>query len=649
MTTAERKQAGGAGLPRWILVILATMFLATAGFYAYCCVFSQFNFPDDQGFLMVTVRGYLEGHPLYDSVGVIYGPVYYLWEWIFHRMTSLPVTHDVTYGLCVFHWLAAASILGLAGGRMTRSAPMGFFVFMQATVHLASMARLPGHPQEVIAVLLALAVLVAGGRFRRGWTLGLLGGLGAALFLTKINVGAFYVMALFWVVFCHTSFFQSRRRWFWGVLIAGSLLPFLLLRPRLGEPWVRDLGLETWFSMLAAGAIAFRFVGRPKMGFADWSGAALGFCATSGITLAILLVSGSSLSAIFDALVTFSSRLADESPSLPLLVSGSVWVAAAGLLCAAAAFTLKDRLGSLSLRIAVWKGLYGLLGGLFFAMAPQMKLGYLMPWSWLVLVGVPRDEHSVRAGAFARVFLCFTVCWQALQTYPLAGDEHAGVATIPAIMIFTLCLHDALRVFAAETRAGRRLSSLPHRTGVLLNALVLVGSLCVFADAWCPPGRCWRWFSSGTALDLPGAHRLRLPRERAEAYRAMTHYLERECDTFFTVPGLTSLYFWTGKPLPEYCRVPGFGFLDDDRQQAAVLTALKQARRPLIVINEESLASVAGKGVIKKRPLSSVIKDGPLRRYIAEEFQEAKRFRWVLILAPKDTVDQAQPIKGVVH
>ena len=55
---------------------------------------------------------------------------------------------------CVPASLAAAGILALAGGLMTRSAVLGVFIFMQATVHLQRLAREPGHPQELVVISL---------------------------------------------------------------------------------------------------------------------------------------------------------------------------------------------------------------------------------------------------------------------------------------------------------------------------------------------------------------------------------------------------------------------------------------------------------------------------------------------------------------
>ena len=172
-----------SAIQAWLSVLAAPLFLAVAGVYAFSFAFSQFPFYDDEGFLMITVRGYLDGHPLYDGIFTGYGPLYYLYKWIVHASAALPLTHDVTRILCVIHWLAAAAILAVAGGLMTRSAALAFFIFMQATVHLNGLAREPGHPQEVVILLLAFSALVAARDWKRPWMLPLLGVIGGGVCL----------------------------------------------------------------------------------------------------------------------------------------------------------------------------------------------------------------------------------------------------------------------------------------------------------------------------------------------------------------------------------------------------------------------------------------------------------------------------------
>ena len=188
---------------RWLSGIVTVPFLAGAGLYMFYIIFSQKS-GDDEGYLMISVRGFLEGHPLYDSVFTQYGPVYYLYEWLLRSLTALPMTHDATRMLCIFHWLLAAAALAVAGGLICRSVLAGIFVFMQAVVHLTMIGNEPGHPQELVAVLLAFSLLAATALSPRMRTLKILAVMAGALFFIKVNVGAFFFLALLLVIRCRS-------------------------------------------------------------------------------------------------------------------------------------------------------------------------------------------------------------------------------------------------------------------------------------------------------------------------------------------------------------------------------------------------------------------------------------------------------------
>src|SRR5687767_6048463 len=95
--------------------VLGAMVLVICGLgvmYAFYTVFAS-PLSLDEGYLMITVQSFLQGEPLYDSVFTQYGPVYYIYEWVIHRAFAMPLTHDATRFLCMFHWLASAALLGL--------------------------------------------------------------------------------------------------------------------------------------------------------------------------------------------------------------------------------------------------------------------------------------------------------------------------------------------------------------------------------------------------------------------------------------------------------------------------------------------------------------------------------------------------------
>ena len=179
------------GSSRVITGITAFCLFAVAVAYAYFFIFSR-SMSLDEGYLMITVQGFTSGHALYDSVFTQYGPLYYFYEWLLRAVLSVPLTHDATRFLCIMHWLLAAIVLGLAAWRITRSRFAALFVGAQGFIHLSALANEPGHPQELVVILLALGIFVAAGLSRRRWTIESLSVLAALLAFTKINVGVFF-------------------------------------------------------------------------------------------------------------------------------------------------------------------------------------------------------------------------------------------------------------------------------------------------------------------------------------------------------------------------------------------------------------------------------------------------------------------------
>ena len=614
------------GLSAWILVPMALIFIAIAGVYAFSITFSQFASYDDQGTMMVCIRGYLEGHPLYDSVRLMYGPFYFIYEAMLHTLTSLPVTHDVTGIICIIHWLGAAGVLALAGGLMTRSAVMGVFIFMQATIHLQHVAREPGHPQELVILALALAVLVVATGSQRRWTLALLGTIGAALVFTKINVGAFFGVALLMALSSYAPFLQARPGLFWGLLLMCGSLPFLLIREHLGEAWVRDCGSVVSAGVMAAGAFTYTLAGERRLGFCAWLQTGIPFGVVSVLLMLAVLANGTSLSGMVDSTVRVAASLPGNT-HFSLIIPNGAWSAATALLTAVVALRFRASWQRFNLAIAALKGCYGLLGSALFLGETRIQLGYLLPWFWLVLIQVPKNSRGQPADLFPRAVLCLLAAWQGLQAYPVPYTQ-VSVATFLAVLAYSICLHDALAALAAAPRVNDCLRLLTPRTALRLHGLVLGGLLLLFVVQ-----SLWRWadYASVPPLRLRGANYLRLPAPQAEAYLTLVRYLERECDTFIATPLLNSLYLWTNKRPPTWFNVNGSGIPSGFGQQAQVVAALQNAKHPLILVRESQVPYLLG---------AQSDAHGPLIHYMREDCLEIKRIGRFRILAPKGLPDR---------
>ena len=403
------------------------------------------------------------------------------------------------------------------------------------------------------------------------------------------------------------------------------------MRQDLGRDWARIYAVHAGVAIVAAGAVVYGLAEGRRLGLAEWCQIGLGYLGLSAIVVAVLLLTGTSLAAMVENLVVSPSRIAG-SFCVPLQVSCGYWSAAASLLSAIVVVVCQRRLARRSLAIAVAKGLYGMLGTLVLVLDPCCQMCQLLPWLWLVMLPSGRDQASKTLGTFPRAILCLLAAWQGLQAYPVAGTQIA-VGTFLFIPAYSLCLHDAISTFTLEPWSVRLLLRFSPRTGLLLRGLAFAALFCLFAAQWCPPLPQWRYYASLSPLDLPGAHYLRLPEDKANAYRVLTCYVEHECDTFITCPGLNSLYFWTRKAPPTYFNISGETVLPNHRQQTLIVAALRRAKRPLIVLNDGKVISNARKARFPESIGS--MGNGPLAVFVDGTFGEIKRLGSFHILAPK--------------
>lgn len=608
-------------------ITVALLFLAVGGLYAFSICFSQFSFYDDEGFVMISVRGFLEGHSLYDEVYTAYGPFYYFCQWLFHSFTTLPVSHDVTRSLCVFNWLATSVILGSTGALLTRSAWVGFLVFIQAMAHLTPVAREPGHPQELVALLLACSAFLLALDLKPNWKFFGLGAICAALTFTKVNVGAFFAVALVLTLALTTPAIRLRPFLLWTLLALLSLLPFLLLRLHLDRDWARQFAWLVCASTFCLGMASVHSDQRRGLGLSEWLQAGAAFACASVLLLGFVLAFGSSVPAVVDCLVVSPSKIAGQFWGA-LYVPNAYWSAVASLF--AAFLWLRKPTGGIAFSAAFTtaKFVFGILGAFLLFDSSREQLGYLMPWLWLALIQVPSKEGTAR-DCFPRMIICFVAAWETLQAYPVAGTQ-AAIGTLLLVLPYSLCLHDAIVTVSLQPWAKHQLGTFLKRTAVV-QTLLLLFLLDIFAFRWCWPNWLCERYRLLEPLGMPGAQHLRIPGAQAEEYRTLTQYLKKECDSFITYPGVNSLYFWSGKEPPSYFNVAEIILLSD-RQQFEVMKAFSLLRRPLVVINE--------------RAVPRNVSEGPLLKFMREQCVEIGQIGTFRILSPNK---EHKPVSPSLH
>lgn len=576
------KEAKAAKLKFFVLSAASLVVVTIALTYAYCTAFSYFSVYDDEGWGLIGVRGFLEGHRLYSDIFSFYGPFYYCYQWVLHSVLAVPLTHDATTALCVVHWLIGSAILAATGYRLSRSLLIACLIFMQMSLHLTPLAREPGHPQELAVLLLSAAALIAAGDRRPRRRLWILVAIGVALIFTKINIGVFYGCALLLTLASGSSFLKSAPKSYFPMLGLSASLPFLLMRPNLHEAWALAFAGQCCVTILTAGTVAWFFGEKDATVRSELLPAAIPLVGLSAALILLVLLTGTTFLSMVNALVIQPARLG-SSFSIPLKVPGNVFSAGLAAFSAVAIIRFRAKMPRLKFGIACAKAAFGVIGVFLMVTDYNRELGYLLPWSWLLLMP---NESPLETASFGRVFICLTAIWQGLQAYPVAGTQ-VVIGTLFLPLTYGLCLHDGIKSLSREAPFSRLQLQTKQVPRISVGIAAFAGLLCLFAGLWCNPLAAWRYYNSVPPLGLNGTRHLHLPVAQGESYRALTQYLQTKSDSFYTLPGFESLYFWTGIAPATYLNIPERLLLNDE-QQRRVIASLQKAKHPTIIINESA-------------------------------------------------------------
>jgi hypothetical protein len=272
----------------------------------------------------------------------------------------------------------------------------------------------------------------------------------------------------------------------------------------------------------------------PIFSLADCAIAVTSFAVTAAAVLGVLLIQGVAPFTILTSLVLQHVQLSVKQGNWYMSMGlDRAWVAWALLSPALALFLVRRRERQLPpLAVAA----FSILAFVVAALGTNRVVGMVTPFCWIV---------AYRPGvSYARTLLAALATLQTLYAYPLAGSQ-APFITILLLVVAGVCLSDAL----AELPTSLRQGTLARTTGV---AVVLLALLTYPAQAW----RARQAYLSLTPLNLPGASRVRATSEEVAAFQWLVRQLKQHCDTFVGYPGIPSLYFWTGKPMPGPLRTP---------------------------------------------------------------------------------------------
>ena len=594
-------------------ITLVISVLTMGFFFAKHTLGTVFRAYDDEGYMLISLAHYLSRGHLYTETFSQYGPFYFYAQDACFRLLGLPVTHDAGRFVTLLYWMAAGFLGAWCVHKISNSLLLAAAAGLACIRVGTALANEPGHPQQVVLVLLLLAAClsVSADSTQNRTRLFFLGAVGAALFFTKINVGVFYIAALAHTVLCLLRPNRLRAICLGLMVTYAVLIPVFLMRASLHVAAVFCL-----IAVLSGGA-TFAFaslltvedpmpLGRtlyPIAGFVSVAMAIVIATRSQGMSLHTLL-EGVLLQPLRQPSV-FSINL---EIGLRYLFISLLFV-----ICVSAIWLFRDRLTTLIKWIGFLRCAAG-LGVLFLlllapdpfspdrlAVASYLRLPLLALCSAVVPMSVvPWNAKSWRiSDLLPRIFIADLAVTQLLQAYPVAGSQ-VSIAAAPIVLWAFVSIADGIN----ELPSVRKWVTRPALTTAFSILIILALSAGMFRTAFefntymYPPSK------------LRGSASLHLPREDERMYFFLSSSIAKNCSILFSMPGMNSFNFWTGVPAPNGSNHNGWMRAFSPERQQQILNILQSDPRSCVVYN---------KTLVQFWGPSDKELDLPLARYITDD------------------------------
>ncbi len=619
---------------RWIDFSFVCLLVIAAGFAGYQQIFSVFAPYDDEGYVMISLVGYLQGEPLYDRTFTQYGPAFYAIHGVFHELSQLPVTHDIVRTKTLAVWLITACLGGFTVFRMTDRRVFGLIGFIMTFLALEKLVLEPGHPQDLCVMLTTLSLLLCTFAVRadnsvRCWVFCALGATTAIVSMLKINTGVYLFLGSTLAILVCAAPHHVLRMMKAALLFVTIALPIVISHRYFHDPhgWILPVVVIGALAAIWQHSRRTEIIGRIDVVPIGIYLTAVVATATS--ILAIPLLQGTSAGGLLRGVLTQHVGFTQtfffpvfETWELPIVFGIASAACAVGTrLHMPAARALRILVPVLLLYACVkywsettWTFENGLgdrgLANLIICFAPALM--------WLLVYRNSGDRQS-KANLhdfFPRLALAMVAVIQPLIATPIPGTQKA-VASVPLILGLLVCFQDLLAHETFSPGWGAR-----SRRWVVGGVALLLCFVLVFRDAY-----LWHHRQALTPLDLPGTRALHLPASQVSGYHDIVNELRDRCDTFiFYKDGHNSLYFWSQIAPPTSLNYT-YNMLTA-QQRAAVIASLSEHDRVSVVQH-----------IYPGWPFE---RDDPIICHILANYQPAELRGSYLVWEPKQPAD----IKG---
>jgi hypothetical protein len=553
---------------------------------------------DDEGIMLLTFRSFAERGGLYDKTYTNYGPFPPTLWWSLLKPFGFDFQNLAAGRLIALVLLTASTALTFLALRRHVStvwATSGAFAVAKT---LQANFREPFHPGALIGFLLCVAVwthFTIERETRRAFILGLVGG---ALCLTKINVGVLFMVAWLLAELLQRKWVaRSTQRL---ITLGACALPLVIVAGTTDVPTILlALSVAVTILLVALQADVSQFVSEPNPVVARGYGlrwGAAGFSLISAFSSSVVLMRGGSVRGLIDGILLRAVKqrsIFSIAPKFgqPLLLLFLITIAATFLhffwSCSKSEVIESiDRRKRLAIAIAQ------IVCGVIFLILPEARVAILPALSLLLT-----NKSNLRSWLFP----VLVAGLQVMHGYPVAGSQLAwGTLLLPTC--------GALLVAAG----GRGLRETVEPCKQLLPLSQFALGAAVFATLVIGPvakaPQLWSGYRSATELDNERASFVRLPAFQARTLRQVRDALEQNCSAFYSLPGMGTFHTIADLPLVTGYNGTIWPLLFDLHDQEIVLGQLQRTDRLCILRSERTLSF----WTLKPLP------DSPLVRYVNE-------------------------------
>ncbi len=596
--------------PGLVAFLALALGLALAGALLLLTSFKPY---DDEGYVLLSLVNFADGHALYREIYTQYGPFFYGWTDALHRLLRFDFNHVAARGLTLFYWLGAALCSAWIVHHVTRSIRWTLLALAATFAHLWQMTAEPGHPGGLIAFLVALAAWAGAeciARDRPRTLAVLIGLIGAALALTKINVGLFFFAGAGAWLLLHLAPSALARRTPWLAAIGLAVLPWLLMHSLLVQPWVVTFAAIATASAL--GVVLFSMPARTAwfpLRRATWLIAAAAALALA--VVALTFTRGGTLADLLEGVIRGPLRHPGVFFFAVVWRPGALVLALLSFLLVLVAH-VRTWTTRLHFRTTVaWLRLAWLAVALvaWFGWLPISALGLVisygltaLPWFVIPLA----DDPASLAHARLRSWLALLAVTQALHAYPVGGSQ-IGWGTFLFAPLLALAAAEAA-VFLA--RRPQEKCHLIDDTSVARPRTRWVASLAALAAFGLAAQLLhtgWQRWRTSEPLRLPGAEILRLPELLSARLRAFALNASVHGNELFSLPGLYSFNLWTGRPTPTLANATHWFSLLNPAQQNQIAARLAADPRALVIVERTLLGFIRASGLPVTGPLHDAL------------------------------------------